>query len=79
MFRLALLIPLFWTCLIQSAHAQGVAAQSDNFSLISDAPVDAAALLTDLEAFSLAVADDLGLPAAEPLRHGQREGLQIAP
>jgi len=68
MFRLALLIPLFWTCLIQSAHAQGVAAQSDNFSLISDAPVDAAALLTDLEAFSLAVADDLGLPAAEPLR-----------
>jgi len=68
MLRLLCLIPLIWTCLFQSAFAQSIAAQSDNFTLLSDAPVDAQTLLSDLEEFSRAVADDLGLPAAGPLR-----------
>lgn len=71
MTRILLLIALVWTALIQSAAAQAVAAQSDNFSLISDAPVDAAALLSDLEIFQRAVIEDLDLTPltrSEPLR-----------
>lgn len=55
----------------QGVAAQGVSATSDNFSLLSDAPLDAQTLLTDLETFQQAVAKDLGLDGAassEPLR-----------
>ncbi len=43
------------------AFAQGLRAQSAHFDLRSDAPVDARAVLSDLEAFRLAVLADLGL------------------
>lgn len=45
----------------QSEAAGAIAATSESFSLLSDAPVDAAALLTDLERFQRAVIEDLGL------------------
>lgn len=71
MTRILFLIALVWTALIQSATAQAVAAQSDSFSLTSDAPVDAASLLSDLETFQRAVIEDLDLTPltkSEPLR-----------
>ncbi|WP_189498799.1 hypothetical protein [Algimonas arctica] len=71
MTRIFFFITLVWAALTQSALAQGVAAQSDNFSLISDAPVDAADILSDLETFQRAVIEDLGLTqtvVTEPLR-----------
>lgn len=55
----------------RGAQKPGVYATSQNFSLISDAPVDAVALLSDLEAFQQAVIVDLGLSQTttpDPLR-----------
>lgn len=62
---------LIWLSAALPALAQAVEARSDHFVLISEAPVDAAALLSDLEQFRLAVMADLGLqPDADepPLR-----------
>ncbi|MGB6318289.1 MAG: hypothetical protein WBG08_06600 [Litorimonas sp.] len=49
---------------------EGVSARSEHFVLVSDASVDARTLLSDLEAFRIAVAADLGLPEVRqpPLR-----------
>lgn len=52
--------------MIQNAAAQGSAAESENFSIMSDAPVDAAELLADLETFQRAVIADLGLEHTSP-------------
>ena len=50
-------------------QTSGVVAESATLRLVSDAPLDAAAVLSDLEALRLAVLADLGLDAAhaEPL------------
>jgi len=55
----------------QENSARAVSASSESFILLSDAPVDAAAILIDLEAFQNAVIADLGLTntaAPDPLR-----------
>lgn len=59
------------TAASQDVSPRAIAATSESFSLISDASVDAAALLIDLEAFQRAVIADLGLmqtTASDPLR-----------
>ncbi|MEM9599602.1 MAG: hypothetical protein AAF926_01145 [Pseudomonadota bacterium] len=50
--------------------SDGIRSESEHFVLTSEAPLDGRALLSDLEAFRLAVAADLGLPEVrqEPLR-----------
>ena len=59
---LSLLFTAFW---LAPAHAQSEAT-SDNFRLVSEAPVDATGILSDLEVFRAAVMADLGLdPAME--------------
>lgn len=71
MVRFFLFLALLWSAALQSASAQGVAAQSQNFTLLSDAPVDGAGLLIDLEAFQHAVITDLELThiaSPDPLR-----------
>lgn len=61
MVRYLSVIIMVWAALTQSALADGVRAASENFRLISDAAVDADAILTDLEAFQQAVIADLDL------------------
>lgn len=76
MGRIFLILCVLWTGLSASAFARssdgtGLEARSDNFSLISDATVDADGILIDLEAFQRAVIQDLGLEdlaRSEPLR-----------
>lgn len=76
MLRILFFIGCVWATLIQNVAAQdvsdqGVAAESENFALLSDARVDAAGLLVDLEAFQRAVINDLGLvhtASSDPLR-----------
>jgi hypothetical protein len=67
-----LAIGLLWVP--NPSFAQGVVAQSDNFVLRADAPVEAAPILQDLEAFRIAVLTDLGL---ETHSHAERLTLNI--
>ncbi|MEM7727873.1 MAG: hypothetical protein AAF311_01215 [Pseudomonadota bacterium] len=70
MLRFVLFIAMILAAYGGPAQAKGVFAQSDNYVLRSDAPVEAAVILTDLEAFRLSVLADLGLKGGtgEPLR-----------
>lgn len=72
-FLICLMMWAGWThsAAAQSGEVRGIAATSESFALLSDAPVDAAALLTDLEIFQQAVIRDLGLidtPTPDRLR-----------
>ncbi|WP_298915788.1 DUF1570 domain-containing protein [uncultured Algimonas sp.] len=68
LFPIAILSSMLAAMFAGPAAAQGVSARSDHFVLMSDAPVDARSLLTDLEDFRLAVMADLGLdPGPDPV------------
>lgn len=67
MQRLFFILAVVWLGCAPSVLAQGVRAESQHFILLSEAEVDASALLSDLERFRTAVMTDMDLePGANP-------------
>lgn len=77
LFIAALCLAFVQEVFAQDANAPGVSARSEHFTLISDRPVDAAALLSDLERFRRVVVLELELGASNQTVRSERLSLSI--